>query len=64
MHIFYSTFASIKLPLQVILKTDCEFNLGLDPNSIVSVLPKCRRVYCQPAIHLQYQVHSVRQIQC
>ena len=24
------------------LKTDCDFNLGLDPNSIDSVLPKCR----------------------
>ena len=23
-------------------KTDCDVNLGLDPNSIDSVLPKCR----------------------
>ena len=35
-------FASITVPLQVMLKTDCDFNLGLDPNSIESVLPKCR----------------------
>ena len=24
------------------LRTDCDFNLGLGPNSIDSVLPKCR----------------------
>ena len=30
------------VPLQVILKTDCGYNLGLDQNSIDSVLPKCR----------------------
>ena len=35
-------FALIALPLQVMLKTDCDFNLGLDPNSKDSVLPKCR----------------------
>ena len=35
-------FASIAVPLQVIHNTDCDFNLGLDPKSIHSVLPKCR----------------------
>ena len=30
--------------MQVKLKTDCDFNLGLDPNSIDSVLPKCREI--------------------
>ena len=34
--------ASITAPLQVMLKSDCDFNLGQDPNSIDSVLPKCR----------------------
>ena len=40
--IFYSSFALIMAPLQVILKTDCYSNLCLDPNSVDSVLPKCR----------------------
>ena len=35
-------FASIAVPFQVILKPDCDINLDLDPNSIASVLPKCR----------------------
>ena len=30
------------VPLEALLKTDSDFNLGLDPNSIDSVLPKCR----------------------
>ena len=39
---FTVCFAAIAVPLQVILKTDCDFNLSLDPNSIDSALTKCR----------------------
>jgi len=32
----------IDVVLQVILRLDCAFNFGLEPNTIDAVLPKCK----------------------
>ena len=40
---YFTVFlASRTVPLQKMIETDCDFHLGLDPNGIDSVLPKCR----------------------